>query len=254
MSEKMIESRFKAVIPAGLIGLFGLASASMGQTFIGANATNNWNASADITTSASNDHDANRSSANLVSGVNIDPTGLYSDAFLPSNPHPGESSDWLSNGGGSGSPDPAGLPFSSWVEFTFNQSYNLGGIYIWQDNQQPLPYSYQGMQDCTIDVSNDGASWTQVFSGAIPQESDLGGPNYYEPVSLIVNTGLAAAQYVVITASTTNWNYAPAANGDPTSALDAVEFATTAVPEPASIGLLAAGSIFLASRRRRAIT
>jgi hypothetical protein len=82
----------------------------------------------------------------------------------------------------------------------------------------------------------------------------LGGPNYYEPVSLIVNTGLAAAQYVVITASTTNWNYAPAANGDPTSALDAVEFATTAVPEPASIGLLAAGSVFLASRRRRATT
>ncbi len=175
MSEKKRSSpNVKAVIPAGVLGVFGIASAAMGQTYVGATATNGWNASSDILVQANNNHDGNRSAANLISGVNLDSTGQYSDSFLPANPHPGESSDWLSNGGGSGSPDPTGAPFSAWVEFTFNQSYNLGAIDIWQDNQEPEPYSYQGLQDCTIQISSNGTNWTTVFTGAVPAEANTG--------------------------------------------------------------------------------
>jgi hypothetical protein len=232
MSEKKRSSpNVKAVIPAGVMGVFGIASAAMGQTYVGATVSNGWNASSDILVQANNNHDGNRSAANLISGVNLDSTGQYSDAFLPQNPHPAEASDWLSNGGGAGSPDPTGAPFSAWVEFTFNQSYNLGAIDIWQDNQEPEPYSYQGLQDCTIQISSNGTNWTTVFTGAVPAEANTGAPNYYEPLSLSVNTSGVAAQFVVITAATTNWNYAT--NGDPTVGLDAVEFQTSPyVPPP----------------------
>jgi hypothetical protein len=230
MSEKKrISPQANAVIPAGVVGIFGLASAAMGQTYIGATASNGWNASSNILVNQSENHNAIRVASNLVSGINLDPTGQYSDSFYHQNGS--QNTDWLSDGGGAGAADPTGLPFSAWVEFTFDQSYNLGAIDIWQDNQQPQPYSYQGMQDCTIQVSNDGSHWTTVYTGAIPKESDLGAPNYNEPLSLQVNANEMAAQYVVITAATTNWNYAT--NGDTAVALDAVEFQTSPyVPPP----------------------
>jgi hypothetical protein len=87
------------------------------------------------------------------------------------------------------------------------------------------------MQDCTIQISNDGSNWTTVFTGAIPKEADLGAPNYNEPLSLGVNTNETMAKYVVITAPTTNYNYAT--NGDTGIALDAVMFQTSPyVPPP----------------------
>ena len=175
MSEKKRSSQTEAMLPAGVVGLFGLASVATAQTYIGATAANNWNASGNILATASESHNASRNVGNLVSGVNLDPTGQYSDAFYPTNPYNnGQSSDWLSDGGGGGNPDPTGLPFSAWAEFTFDQSYSLGAIDIWQDNQEPFPYSYEGMQDCTIQVSDNGSNWTTVFTGAIPKEADLG--------------------------------------------------------------------------------
>src|ERR1700722_1997913 len=232
MSENKRSLQARTGLPAGVGGLFGVASAAVGQTYIGATAANNWNTSGNILATASENHNASRSVGNLISGVNLDSTGQYSNSNLPTNPNNnGQSSDWLSDGGGTGAPDPTGIAASAWSEFTFDQSYNLGAILIWQDNQQPNPYSYQGLQDCTIQVSNDGSNWTTVFTGAVPKESDLGSPNYYEPVSLTVNANEMAAQFVVISAATTNWNYAT--NGDTAVALDAVMFQTSAyVPPP----------------------
>ena len=234
MSEKKKSSQLKPVLPAGVVGLIGAAASSaIGQTFIGANAGNNWNATSDIIATSSEDHNSFRNVTNLISGYDIDSTGQYSDAWYSTDPYSpnGQPADWLSDGGGAGNPDPTGAPFSAWVEFTFDQSYNLGAIDIWQDNQEPYPYSYEGIKDCTIAISNDGSNWTTVFTGAIPKEADFGAPNYNEPVSLQVNANEAAAQFVVITVATTNFNYAT--NGDTGIALDAVMFQTSPyVPPP----------------------
>ena len=214
MSEKKRSSQTDSMLPAGIVGLLGLASAAAAQTtYIDATAANGWNATADIEATSSNDHNSSRNVTNLISGYNLDSTGQYSNAFYPTNPYNnGQSSDWLSNGGGAGNPDPTGLPFSAWAEFTFDQSFNLGAIDIWQDNQEPYPYSYEGMKDCTIQVSDNGTNWTTVFTGAIPKEADNGAPNYNEPLSLSVNLNEMPVQFVVITAATTNFNYAT--NGD----------------------------------------
>jgi len=269
MSEK--KSQTKAVIPAGLVGLFGLASVSMGQTYIGATATNGWNATADVTAIASQWHDepalANTfGPTNTIDGGGLDPSGLNTCCNFPYNANAGGSSLWLAGAISAPVVSPSGLTGSAWIEYSFNQSYNLGGLYVWNANQVNTgPYNYQSLQDCTVQISNNGINWTTIFTGAIPETPEsgqahefVGGNNYaVAPVSSIINAGLTPTTYVLITAATSNFNWDTTGAGtiggaDSILALDSVEFATSAVPEPASIGLLAAGAIGLMARRHRA--
>src|ERR1700733_13437605 len=104
MSESKRTSQLKSVIPASVVGLFGVSTGAIGQTYIGATAANDWNATADIIATSSNDHNSYRNVTNLISGYNLDSTGQYSDSWYSTDPYSayGQNSDWLSNGGGAG--------------------------------------------------------------------------------------------------------------------------------------------------------
>ena len=84
-----------------------------------------------------------------------------------------------------------------WVEYSFNQAYALGEMWIWNYNE--ISHSDQGFKEVTIEYSLTGSvnpgDWTTIYDGAIPRSNEQPA----SPVDLVVDFDEASARYVVIT-------------------------------------------------------
>ena len=88
---------------------------------------------------------------------------------------------------------------SHWVEYSFDDPFELDAIWVWNYNEQNFPNF--GMKSVTIEVSESGSSdpadWSPIFTGDIPRAA--GGGNTDTAVSLALGTGSVTARHVVIT-------------------------------------------------------
>jgi len=82
---------------------------------------------------------------------------------------------------------------SHWILYDFNYAYELYQMHIWNTNAPD--YLADGMQEIVIDISNDGANWTEIGTFQIPMAD---GTSTYEGLDLYDFDG-TAAQYVLIT-------------------------------------------------------
>jgi hypothetical protein len=77
--------------------------------------------------------------------------------------------------------------------YNLNYPYELFQMHLWNTNSPD--YWADGMQDIVIDISNDGATWTEVGEFSIPMADAT---STYEGVDLYDFAG-TSAQYVLIT-------------------------------------------------------
>ncbi len=232
------------------VSILTAASKCLGQLAVGdPTLSDGWDSSSDIVVTASGSHNSIDLPENTVLGDNnpedpnlFDSSGQFVEGPQASNTPSFTPSMWLSGqiSDSAENPDPTGITdFSHWIEFSFNQSYSIGQMWIWNGNQDSTNYNYddQGLQDVTIQYTDDGFNWTTVSTAPIPEATNLSGSNLYSPVSQIVNFNGARVKDVVITAAPTNYNYSGGTSQN--VALSAVRFyqqnqAPVQVPSPLS--------------------
>jgi len=219
------------------------ASGYCATNFIGYNGVN-WDTTGKVNWRSSSAHP----SRNF--GFAINGTGIKGDGTVHSNMIYGDPPPAAGQGGiitmgitstlslSQGNPRGGTVPGGHWVEFSFDQIYTIGEMWLWNYNENCCfdgsgggtnypadQWTAQGMREVTIQVtavgggggglwgSNDPADWTTVFSGDIPQA--LGRPE--EPVSLVVNFGGIPVRYLVITTTANparlNWTVAAGMSG-----------------------------------------
>ncbi len=149
---------------------------------------------------------------------------------------------------------PGGVSAMAWIAADFGESKTIYGADFWNMNQ----YMFRDVKDASIQVSSDGASWTEVWSGVVGQAPgnlpDLvyaagenpDAPDAPDQYGLRYQTradfgGAVDARYVLVNLIT---SYDDAAY----VAVDEVKFRT--VPEPASMVLLSLGSLMFVRRRK----
>lgn len=97
----------------------------------------------------------------------------------------------------------------------------------------------------TLEGSNDLNNFTLIFSGSTNLGTDPGRNTFDDPVTFANSTAYTNYRVLFTTLRT-----------DPNGCcqqIAEVELLGTAVPEPASLGLLALGGVLFASRRRRSV-
>ena len=231
------------------ISVVGAASRCRGQAAVGdPSAANGWNASSAIVVTASSSDSSSYIPENTVLGDDnsadpdlFDPSGQFVEGPQSTDTPAYAPSAWISGtlAQSAENPDPTGITsYSHWIEFSFNQSYSLGEMWIWNGNQDSAAYDYddQGMQDVTIQYSDNGTTWNTISTSPIPEATSLGAPTNYSPVSQIVNFGGAQVKDVVITGAATNYTYWPGQTNQ-NAAPSAVRFyapneAPVSVPAP----------------------
>jgi autotransporter-associated beta strand protein len=208
------------------LSVAGAASRSLAQEVAVGDPTmaNGWDSASAITVTASSSDGSSFLPENTVLGdVNsadpnlFDPSGQFIEGPQSTNTPTFSPSIWISGtvAQSQENPDPTGITnFSHWIEFSFNQSYSLGNMWIWNGNQDAAEYNYddQGLQDVTIQYSDNGTTWTTASTTPIPEATNLSGSNLYSGVSQIVNFNGAQVQDVVITAGPTSYNYSSGAS------------------------------------------
>lgn len=172
------------------------------RAFIG-DSGSGWDTTSAVSARASNEHTGgSRLTVDAINGAGIDASG---DSH---NNTPGDM--WMSL-------DPAGpdrfgvSPGGHWIEFAFDQSYELSEMWIWNYAEgQSVGYmwSAQGIKNARIEYTNvdgpcEGGStnptdWTEIFSG----DFDVYDPGQPRTPNIIVDFGGAVAKYVLITTTT----------------------------------------------------
>ena len=229
--ENHVSPRFAAA--AVLVGLAIPASA---QTVAVGNPNpgNGWSSAGAVSVSASSSH-GSRPVIRTVDGSGIDPTGaLHRGSAANGDPGPYM---WLS--GPVSTPVTRGgtVSGSHWIQFQFNQVYDLGQMWIWNYNESPSAWTIMGMKEVTIQYSITGSSnaadWTTVYDGQIPKTS-VWLPEespWNTPTTLVLDFGGASARYVVITTDFgTERNWAGGGPGSAEVGLSEVRFHTFTSP------------------------
>jgi len=113
------------------------------------------------------------------------------------------SSMWttLPGGGGASNPHPGTEPGAAWIKYQFDQIYDLGTLWVWNQNQ--LSSSDRGLRNVTIEYSADGSRWTKL--GEFEFAPAAGTARYGHDIE--VDFGGIPAKYVVITAHSTGGNW-----------------------------------------------
>jgi len=157
---------------------------------------NGWDTSGSITVTASSLH-YSFPAVRCIDGSGLDSTGLLHgndpyDVFMTS--HRDASAPFT--------PRPGCVDGEHWIQFEFDQPYQLGKMWIWNQNSEA--WFIQGFKNVTIQYSitgsSDPADWTTIFSGEIPEARGLPGC----PHDMEIDFAGALAKYVVIT-SHNNW-------------------------------------------------
>ncbi|MBN1361101.1 MAG: discoidin domain-containing protein [Sedimentisphaerales bacterium] len=137
---------------------------------------------------------------------------------LSNGEHGSDDADmWLGDGSGGG---------PAWIQYTFDSTYKLYDLHLWNYNVQLEVYIGFGVKDVTIDYSTDGSEWTTLGDYEIPRAPGLEG---YTGTS--IDLGGIVAQFVRINVNST-WG------GLPTWGLSEVQFSYVPVwarePQPTS--------------------
>lgn len=82
---------------------------------------------------------------------------------------------------------------SHWLLMEFDEFKGIGEIKMWNMNHPD--YLDNGINEVAIDVSYDGVTWTELYTGSLSQGQSM---SNYEG-DLVVNLGGAAAKFMVIT-------------------------------------------------------
>ena len=168
----------------------------------------------DVTASASSSL-AGSGPENLVNGSGLDANDLHGMTVAEM---------WQSDDGASG-------PF--WVEFAFDKVYKLDQVWVWNFNASLEFLFGYGVEDMTIETSQDGSTWETLGDYEIPQ----GTSSVDCPATPIALNG-ALAQYVRFNLSS-SWGgveiyglsevrfmFIPTWTRDPVPTCDAVDLAT----------------------------
>jgi hypothetical protein len=181
--------------------IFGGPSSLLAGAIGNPNAGNGWSSTAAISVSASSSR-AGRPVIHTIDGSGIDASGSLHEGAPDGDPG---TSMWRS--GPVGSPVSRGgtVSGSHWIEFAFDQPYDLAPMWIWNYNEMPTDWTSQGMKEVTIEYSvtgsTDPADWITILDGTMPKVSEWipEADPWNTPVTLVVNFGGARAKYVVIT-------------------------------------------------------
>ncbi len=114
---------------------------------------------------------------------------------------------WVTDFGGVGNSEnhPLGLDCSTWIKLDFDQTYRLGIMYLWNQNQwvESNDLTDRGLRNVSIHYTNDGINWMHKGDYEIPK-SPGGGPI---PPTFELDFAGIEANSVLITASVTDGNW-----------------------------------------------
>ncbi len=82
-----------------------------------------------------------------------------------------------------------------WIQYEFDKAYKLHEMWVWNSNQLVEAFVGLGVKDVTIEVSTDGAEWTQL-EGVSPFAQAPGADAY--SANTVVDIAGAMAKYVKI--------------------------------------------------------
>ena len=237
MTNGMIQSGFQGslqrLLAFGL--LVSLTHAAHADAIGNPNPANGWSSAGAITVTASSSHAA-RPAIRTIDGSGVDTGGSLHQGsdVVTGSPGPymwmsGPMTTAVSRGGT--------VSGSHWIEFRFDQVYDLGQMWIWNYNEKPNDWTIQGMKEVTIQYSVSGGSgpadWGTIHDGQIPKTSvwiPEASP-WYTPVALVVDFAGAQARFVVITADFgTERNWAGGGPGANEVGLSEVRFFTFSPP------------------------
>jgi hypothetical protein len=146
---------------------------------------------------------------------------------------------WLSNGGA----------VSPTITFDLGSSYNITQFHLWNYNEDNgYNGTGRGASSADISVSTTGlaGSFTVIDSAQALSRADGSGTDPGATVSL-ASTGVRYVQFHLLN------NFSNGTGFDNQTGLGEIRFVGTAsTPEPASLGVLASGSLIVLTRRRRA--
>jgi hypothetical protein len=91
-----------------------------------------------------------------------------------------------------------GMP--AWIQYTFDQEYKLGKLWVWNANSQMEAFMGFGAKNVKIEYSVDGNVWTELAGVPVFAQAP-GTPTY--TAGTIVNFGGVIAKYVKLTINTT---------------------------------------------------
>ena len=160
------------------------------------NAANLWSTTSAVSVTSNNDAGAWSSFpvASLVNGAGLDAaTGLLHGNLLWSG------GSWLVSGPAE-TTSPSGQTCKVWIEFTFDQTYDVGSLWVW--NYQSYYQNNAALKDVTIDYSTDGSTWTELGDYVFKQQGAYSGGAHSDEIPFGVK-----AKHVVISA-TTNYGQA----------------------------------------------
>jgi len=152
---------------------------------------------------------------------------------------------WLSPEGGAGSASnhPFGFDCSTWIKCSFDEPYELGLMHVW--NYNASRNAAAGLQDVYIHFSVTGGAepteWTPLPGSSLIHTFTQATGRYGERGKIEADFAGAQASYVVLTAAVDNGNFGHSQYG-----LAEVRF--NIIPEPATILLLALGTLALRSK------
>ncbi len=113
---------------------------------------------------------SSENTADMAAGKTVDGSGLNGDL------HSVEPTDmWLSSVVGEQ---------PTWIQFEFDQSYNLLEMWVWNSNQLLEPVIGFGVQDVTVEHSEDGENWTSLGDVQIPRAPGTAGNAHDATISL----------------------------------------------------------------------
>ena len=137
----------------------------------------------------------------------------------------------VSGGGGSSTNHPFGLSCPTWIKYSFDQTYKLRDMTIWNFNMTGT-YANRGLRNVAVQYATTDSSnpqdWTKLGDFELAKATGLVGYEW----NTRIDFDNVNAKYVVITASSTNGNW-----GDSYYGLSEVKFGVTtdlaACPQPA---------------------
>ncbi|MFC1678025.1 hypothetical protein ACFL3G_13325, partial [Planctomycetota bacterium] len=156
-----------------------------------------WIDDSDVTATASSN------SAEMEPNYTCDLSGLTGDLHDTTY-----SNMWMSTsgGGGSGNPNPGTVTGASWIKFAFDQDYNLGRAWVWNNNETDAAVG-RGLRNVTVEYattdSSDPNDWTTLGEFEFVKGDAADDMRHGDELDF----DGATAQYVVITAKNTNGNH-----------------------------------------------